>query len=83
MDEYEQLEKELKIQYETYLCHFRNISYLESLKGETSSSDYVNENVMDSINKSAVEEVQKTSFVSYLFSVFLYHWGLKVIHLVG
>ncbi|VDN96505.1 unnamed protein product [Rodentolepis nana] len=56
MDEYEQLEEELKIHYETYLDHFRNISYLESLREENSLSDDVGENNVDTINKSTAGE---------------------------
>nr|CDS25344.1 Clusterin associated protein 1 [Hymenolepis microstoma] len=56
MDEYEQLEEELKSHYETYLDHFRNISYLESLRGEISFSDDLNENTVNIISKSAAGE---------------------------
>ena len=66
MEEYEQLEEELSAHYETYLTHFRNLSYLESLKEEFSRSEDVKlrENGVTTI--SAMEDLHKITDVSLI-----------------
>ncbi|VDK35670.1 unnamed protein product [Taenia asiatica] len=59
MEEYEQLEEELNVYYETYLTHFRNLSYLESLKEEFMHSEDTKIQEDDAAIKSAVEELRK------------------------
>ncbi len=63
MEEYEQLEEELNIYYETYLTHFRNLSYLENLKEEMTRSDEVQYQEDDAAIKSAVEDLRKITEV--------------------
>lgn len=64
MEEYEQLEEELNIHYETYLTHFRNLSYLENIKDEMARTDKVQYHEDDAAIKSAVEDLCKITEVS-------------------
>ncbi|KAL5106099.1 Clusterin-associated protein 1 [Taenia crassiceps] len=59
MEEYEQLEEELNVYYETYLTHFRNLAYLESLKEEFMHSEDTKIQEDDAAIKSAVKELRK------------------------
>uniref|UniRef100_A0A5K3EIM4 Clusterin-associated protein 1 n=1 Tax=Mesocestoides corti TaxID=53468 RepID=A0A5K3EIM4_MESCO len=60
MEEYEQLEEELNIYYETYLTLFRNLSYLENLKEEIMQSDDTPFQENDAPIKFSLDEIQKT-----------------------
>lgn len=63
MEEYEQLEEELTVYYETYLTHFRNLSYLESLKEEFMHHEDTKIQEDDAAIKSAVEELRRITDV--------------------
>ncbi|CUT99007.1 Clusterin associated protein 1 [Echinococcus multilocularis] len=59
MEEYEQLEEELNVYYETYLTQFRNLSYLENLKEEIMRSEDTKIPEDEAAIKSAVEELRR------------------------
>lgn len=64
MEEYEQLEEELNAHYETYLTHFRNLAYLESLKEDLMHPEDAN------FKEDTANDLLKIKEVGYCFGFF-------------